>query len=262
MNIKSFTIPVFFAIIFLLASCAKLPVYKSKNYNESDNNDFLNPLSANFDKNNNIRFEVSDNDTHLFLQFVFHDQLSLMKIMRGGLNLYFDPIGKKNQNYLLKIEKSEVQQTEFSLLSRQMKGESGGGPQNMAGTIGAMFNKITWDKNGKQFVFYSNLVKDPVSVELSTNKHNELILDVKMPLNEIALTEKENLLSIGLETNSVSMGGMSSGRSSGSMRSGGMGGSGKGGGGMSGGMSSGGKRPGGSSPSGVQPIKLWFQVQL
>ena len=253
MNIKSFTIPVFIAIIFLFASCAKLPVYKSKNYNESENNNFLNPLSANFDKKNNIRFEVSDSDTNLFLRFVFPDQLSLMKIMRGGLNLYFDPLGKKNQNYLLKIEKSEVQQNEFSLLSRQMKGESGGGPQNMAGTIGAMFNKITWDKNGKQFVFYSNLVKDPISVELSTNKHNELILDVKMPLSEIALTEKENLLSIGLETNSVSMGGMSSGRSSGSMKSGGMRGSGRGGGGMGGsrsggGMSSGGKRPGGSSP--------------
>ncbi|NQU88741.1 MAG: hypothetical protein HQ541_23605 [Mariniphaga sp.] len=276
MRIKTFTIPVFFAFIFLFASCAKLPVYKSKTYTQSENNDFLNPLSANFDKKNNIRFDVSDNDTNLFLQFVFHDQLSLMKIMRGGLNLYFDPQGKKNKNYLLKIEKSEVKQTEFNFLSRQMKSESGNGQQNMAGNIGASFNKITWDKNGKQFVFYSNLVKDPISVKLSINKHNELILDVKMPLSEIAITEKENLLSIGLETNSVSMGGMSSGRSSGSMRSsssggsrmgssgggmrsGGMGGRSGGGGGKSTGNS---RSSGGSSPSGMEPIRIWFQIQI
>ena len=256
---------IFILGILIFSSCAKLPVYESKNYNQS-NNDFLNPLSANYDKKNNIRFEVYDNDTNLFLQFVFHDQLSLMKIMRGGLNLYFDPLGKKNQDYHLKIEKSELQQTEFSVLSRQMKGESGGGPQGMAGTIRTMFNKITWDKNGKQYVFYSNLVKDPISVNLSSNKHNELILDVKMPLSEIPFSGGQNLLSLGLETNSVSMGSMSSGRTSGSMRGGGKGGSGRSGG-MSGGrsgggMSSGGKRPCGSPPSGVQAIQLWFQLQL
>ena len=252
--------------ILIFSSCAKLPVYESKAYNQSVSNDLLNPLSANYDKKNNIRFEVSDNDTNLFLQFVFHDQLSLMKIMRGGLNLYFDPQGKKNKDYLLKIEKSEVQQSEFTTLSRQMKGESGGGTQGMAGNIGTIFNKITWDKNGSQFVFYSNLVKDPISVEFGSNKHNELILDIKMPLNEIPFSVGQNLLSIGLETNSVSTGSMNTGRTSGSMRGGGKGGSGRsggmGGGRSGGGMSSGGKRPGGSPPSGIQPIKLWFQIQL
>ena len=147
--------------------------------------------------------------------------------------------------------------------------------ENMAATIGLMYNKITWDKNGDRFVFYRNLQNEPVGVKLVPNKQNELVLEIKMPLSELPLSDGQSLFSIGIETGSVSTGNMmSSGRSMGSMRqsNGGMGGRSGGGGGRGGGMSgggggrsggkSGGSRPGGASPSGASPVKIWFQVQL
>lgn len=183
MNIKSFSIPVFFAFIFLFASCAKLPVYKSKTYNQSENNDFSNPLSANFDKNNNISYGVANNDTIFYLQAIFQDQKSLMKIMRGGLTVYFDPEGKKGKNYQLKIEKTAVQLTEYELMTRQGNSNLSNSQQNMPTTIDLMYNKVTWDKDGDKFVFYRSIQNKPIAVNLSSNKQNQLMFEIKIPLS-------------------------------------------------------------------------------
>lgn len=272
MKVTSFLFFVF-GIVFI-SSCAKLPVYESKKYVTSDNEDFLNPITSNYNEKENIHFGVADDDTSLFVKAIFHDRESLMKIMRGGLNIYFDPDGKKGKDYQLKIEKAEVQLTEYELMTRRGNMNLNNPQQNMPATIGLMYNKITWDKNGDRFVFYRNLQNEPVGVKLVPNKQNELVLEIKMPLSELPLSNGQSLFSIGIETGSVSSGNMNSARSMGSMRqsSGGMGGRSGGGGGRGGGMSgggggrsggkSGGSRPGGASPSGVTPIKIWFQVQL
>ncbi len=269
MNIKLFSIPVFFAIIFLFASCAKLPVYKSKTYTQSENNDFLNALSANFDKKNNISYGVANDDTHFYVQAIFQNRESLMKIMRGGLTVYFDPEGKKKKNYELKIEKAEVQLTEYELMTRQGNHNLNNPQQNMPATIDAMYNKVTWDKNGDKFVFYRNLQQEPIAVNLGPNKQNQLMLEIKLPLSELPLTDGQNLFSVGIETGSVSSRNMNSSRSSGAMRQsggGGMGGRGGmrggGGSGSSGMRGGGGSRPGGGSSSGIEPIRVWFKVQL
>lgn len=271
MNIKSFSIPLFFSIVFLFASCAKLPVYQSKTYAQAENNDFLNPLSANFDKKNNISYGVANDDTHFYIQVIFQNRESLMKIMRGGLTVYFDPSGKKKKDYQLKIEKAEVQLSEYELMNRQENRKLNNPQQNMPATIDAMYNKVTWDKNGDKFVFYRNLQQEPIAVSLGPNKQNQLMLEIKMPLSELALTDGQNHFSVGIETRSLSTGNMGGGRPSGGMRpSGGGGMGGRGGGGMGGrggrsggGMhSGGGSRPSGGSSSGMEPISIWFKVQL
>lgn len=252
-------------ITLLFSSCAKLPVYESKIYVPSEKENLLNPLTSNYDKKTNIQIGIANNDSILYIQAIFHDKQSYKKIMRGGLTVFFDPLGKKKKNYQLKIEKTEVQLTEYELMTRQRNNNLNNPQQNMPSTIDMMYNKVTWDKNGDKFVFYRNLQNKPIGVKLGANKQNELLLEIEIPLKEIPLETGQNLFSIGIESSSVESGNMSGQRpsaemSSGGSRSGGGGRGGGGGGGMSGGKS-GGSRPAGSS-SEMESIKIWFQVEL
>jgi hypothetical protein len=136
--------------------------------------------------------------------------------------------------------------------------------------------KVTWTKGVKEYVFYRNLYKDPMSVDLSSVKMGVLTLTVKMPLNELEVAPGD-LLTIGIETNDSDsnnnqmpqQGGMNTmGGGPGGMSGGPGGGMGGPGGGMGGpgGMSGG---PGGNQ-SGMQmgsqttgkALHFWFVTQL
>jgi len=266
---------VLLASFLLFSSCSKLPVYQSQKNVSNEKENFINPLHTSFDKKSNVSYGVANDTTHLYIQAIFRERENLMKIMRGGLNVYFDPEGKKKKKYQLKIEKAEVQLTEYEMMIRKGNSNLSNPQQNMPATIDIMFNKVTWDKNGDKFVFYRNMQKEPLAINLGPNKQNELMLEIKMPLSELPISSDQNLFSIGIESGSVTNGSMSgqrpnSGMSGGGSRGGGGrgggrgggGGGGRSGGGMSGGKSGGGSRPAGSAPSGMEPIKLWFQVQL
>lgn len=272
MKTRSFHLILLFTGTLILSSCAKLPVYESKKLVTPEKDEFLNPLANNFDKKTNVQYGVANDDTNLYLQAIFHNRESLMKIMRGGLSVYFDPEGKKKKNYQLKIEKTNTQLSEYELIARQGNRDLNNPQRNMAAAIDLQFNKVTWDKNGNKHVFLRNNSQEKIIVKLGPNKQNELMLEVRMPLSELPLIEGRNIFSLGIETESMKPGGMSEGRPGGAMGSGGgmrpsgaMGG-GMRGGGMRGsggrGMRGSGNRSGGNYSSGMEPIRIWFQVQL
>ncbi|MCF6358161.1 MAG: hypothetical protein L3J54_10185 [Draconibacterium sp.] len=250
--------------IVLFSSCSKLPIYESKTYVAPEKDEFSNPLISNYDKKTNIGFEIANNDTNMYIRAVFHDRQSYIKIMRGGLIIYFDPSGKKKKQYMLKIERAKKQKIDMASMMSQMGMNPSAKSQDLPAVINTTFTKVTWDKNGNEFIFYRNLLRDPISVDLGPNETNELVLEIKIPLKEIPIEAGQNLFSMGIESGAISTSGIQGSRSSGGMRGGGggHGGGGGGRGGMGGGKPGGGSRPGGGTPSGMEPIKLWFQVQL
>ncbi len=250
------------AIVFF-SSCSKMPVYKSNAYTQS-NQDLSGQHTLNYDKKSNVNFAVSHDENDFYLEAIFYDAKSYQKIMRGGLNVYFDPSAKKKKHYQLKIERSEKQPNKSSM-SREMQTNAGRSRNNLPAIIDATLLKVTWDKDGDEFVFYRNLIKDPIRVELGPNEQNNLVLAVKIPMKELPLAAGQNLFSLGIETGSVSSPGMGGQRPGGGM-SGGKGGGGRGHGGGGGGMKGGGGMHGGGmqggTPSGMDPLRLWFQVEL
>lgn len=259
-------------VTLLLSSCVKLPVYKSKNYIPPEPEEFSSLESLNFDEKTNINFIIANNDTNLYIQAIFRDRKSYTKIMRGGLTVFFDPGAKKGKDYQLKIERLEEQNIDLALMKQSMGTNFETSQNDIAAIIGATYNKVNWDKNGKEFVFYRNLIKTPIKVELGPNNLKELVLYIKIPLKEIPLESGQNLFSIGIESGSISKGNIGaqrSGEKGMSNGSGGMQGN-RGGGGMGGHSgggkrsgSNGGQRPSGGTPSsGSEAIKLWFKVQL
>lgn len=260
---KSSHIFILVGMIFL-ASCAKLPVYESKSYNREATPELPNSMADNFDKKANVKYGFANDETHFYIQAVFQDRESFMKIMGGGLIVYFDPNGKKGKDHQLKIEKSDQRQNEYTMLSNQNPNPEKAERQNMPSTIAAVLNKVTWDKNGNELVFYRNMQKEPILVELSPTNQDQLILNIKMPISEIPIEEGNTTFSLGIASGKNSEKGMSGNGPGGGGGMGGPGGGGMGGPGGGGGMGGGGGRPQGapSSSSGMSPIEIWCNIQL
>jgi len=255
---------IFSVLAILSTSFAKLPVYQSKAFNQTENKVSTIPFSNHFDEKRNVRYGIAHNDTNFYIQAIFKDRDSFMKIMRGGLIVYFAPEGKKKKNYKLSIEKSDQHKMG---ISNQLSLQEGGQIQSIPESLALLFNKGCWNKNGTEFVFYRNILKDPISVDLTPYNETELVLDIKMPLSEIPFIEGLNLFSVGIETGSISSGRMTRSNPGAGMRtSGGIGGRGGGRGGAGGGIrgegGSGSRASGGGASSGMEPIRIWFQVQF
>ncbi|WP_319503615.1 hypothetical protein [uncultured Draconibacterium sp.] len=252
---------IFFALFF--SSCAKTPVYQSQNLSGKATPEFSAIPTTHFDKKNNIRYGVAKNDTNFFFTATLSDRTSYPRIMRGGLNLYFDPQGKKSKKYALKIERSPDQLNRQNLQGRPMQEPGMNG--NMAAAINSSLKKVTWDANGEEFTFYRSPHLYAIEVNFTTNKYNELVLELQMPIKEIPLAG-DHTFSAGLETGSSaptikSNGSMSNYSGSGRGR-----GSGGGMGRMSGGGGGGGQmkgmqqHPTGTSSSSA--VSSWFKVAL
>jgi hypothetical protein len=198
-----------------------------------------------------------------------------MKLMRGGLNFYFDPTGKKKRSCSLKIEKEDMPQSGMGRMpaDRNRTGQDQR-MRNPATMIDQVLQKATLTKNGQPFVFNRILSKNPIKIDFSDNEQNQLVFELSIPMNEIPLEDGQKIFSLGIETGEIEQGGFA-GSGSGPGGPGGMGGGMSGGrsGGGGGGRMSGGRMggPGGGmggqsamqgDSSAFTPIKLWFLVEL
>ena len=81
--------------IIIGSSCTKLPIYQSADYDEDS---FNKSFYKFYDADSKIRYDVFHDDDKLYLRLNTSDRNAIMKIMMGGLFLYFDSTGKKKQN--------------------------------------------------------------------------------------------------------------------------------------------------------------------
>jgi len=261
------------ALVFFscTGSSGKLPVYRSVPLIKSaDKAEEL--VAVNYDKNAKLLFGTASDDSLFFLRVVFVDQGSLMKLMRGGLMVFFDPSGKKKKNYCLKLERTEMQREG---MNRMPEGNRTGEPdpriRNPFGATDQLLTKATWTKNGHTLAFNRTLSKVPIRSEFLKNGKGEVVFELTLPLSEMELEKGQQIFSVGIETGVMQMsgnpgggsrpGGMSGG-GRGGMEGGRMGGGSMGGGGMGGGGSMGGSRPSGSGSPDMTPLKLWFMVEI
>ncbi|MCY1722880.1 hypothetical protein OU798_21205 [Prolixibacteraceae bacterium Z1-6] len=93
----------------VFSSCSKLPINKSERISCLTEPNFPEIKTENHDKGNTINYGIANNDSALYLKAIFHKEEDLMKIMHGGISIYFDPEGKKGKEYNLKIERGEKQ---------------------------------------------------------------------------------------------------------------------------------------------------------
>ncbi len=254
----------------IVASCAKLPIYQSKNIKSTQD---ISELSH-YDKKSKISYDVYNDETNIYISFKTLNYYSQIKILKMGLTVWFDTKGKKNK------KKGIV----FPLdngFKPDMKSMQGG-----SGSSGMGIQSITQlhtyfklqdkrikligmeDEHGRtEYIFEPG--RSDISAEITFDSSNRLNYLATIPIRKLfadgSLDNKA--LSIGFESgfidvNKMKQEMMKSGMHPGQGgRSGGMGG-------MGGGMMGGG-RPGGGRSGGMpqqtelsDPVRLWFAVDV
>jgi uncharacterized membrane protein YgcG len=258
---------VFFTLTISMESYAGMPLFKCKIIGKADNLETV--LNDYFGQINNVSYVAGRNDSTLFMKIEFQDFSSLMKVVQGGLNIYFDSSGKKKRSVCFKLEKeSGLNQTGMFSRPGQARQNKKLLMENMLLILNSTYMNATWDNKGDKFIFNKNITHIPISADFSVNDKDNCVFNLSLPLNYIHFQNGQNTLSIGIETETITMQGFG-GQSGGG---GGMPGGSEGSRGGGGGRSMGGGRPSGGAPGGQgesagsqnnsEPIRIWFQVQL
>ena len=218
-----------------------------------------------YDHESHIQYLVANNDKNLHLRLKTSNQATMMKILRNGLFVYFDVLGKKKKEVYLHYPLKRHQQMSTS------KTQERGFQENNGLLLGQMVKQIpgeaVFSKSGNdeliQFVFYETDIRPSLTFE----NNGELVYDLMIPFSRIQEGGLASIamLSLGIKTGSSDMKpqfnddspGM---RGKGQGRSGGMGG-GKGGG-RSGGVKQGSGSGNMAREASVKQIDLWFLVDL
>ena len=199
--------------IFLFSSCAKMPVFESKSTEPGKEVNSTQKIADHTNAKKNIDFGIANDDANLYLQVNFHKQEDLMKIMQGGLRVYFDSSCKKKKYNALVIERigrgrpgsNNINAGDLINMAanNQPPGNRaqrpGGLNANVAESITNELKKVTWKKNDTEVTFYSDENNNPIVVDLESNSPLELILTVKIPLSEISVNPNE-IIALGIET--------------------------------------------------------------
>ena len=80
----------------MLIGCMSLPVVQSSVYQESVDDEY-----QLYDSKSQIRYKISNDRDYLYLTLNTANKFSIMQILKGGLNIYFDTLGKKNEDIIL-----------------------------------------------------------------------------------------------------------------------------------------------------------------
>lgn len=224
-----------------------------------------------YDEDSKISYQLFNDDDNLYLNLKTFDRMSIVKILKSGLIIYFDEIGKKNKTVAIEYPLHN-KNFNFEQL-RPQKGSNGISTFDVNQLIRSVPNDAVFINNEDVERFNLELNSTNISVKLEAieiNLEKGLTYKLKIPIREITkkpIVALENF-SIGIESGKIKAPLVQSdGRPSGGGRpAGGGGGRPSGGGrpaGVGGGRPSGGGRPT-NIPSDVsniaKPISIWFNL--
>ena len=235
----------------MLTACSKMAVYTSKwedNVNEDE-------IYNGYDKSSQIRWMVSNNSTHLVLRFDTENKASQLKILRKGLKIYIDTLGKKKEDIFINYPLASNAKSNRSTMPQRTRGQ-GGQKKKRSFNVSRMVEKVSkearFQYGGEEELFNVMVNSSDFDVSLEADSENELSYMVSIPFDRIT---KKNIYdiqnwSIGIVSGAFEIPVQKSG---GGMKGGGAGG--RGGGAMR-------SSSGMEMSDMVEPIKIWFQVKL
>ena len=257
--------------IFLFTACSSMPIYMSKK--KIENSEAPSPF---FDRESKIIYSVEHDNRFVYLNLSATDPTVQRQMLRGGLTIWIDPSGRKNENLGFRYPLSE----------RPVPAEI----SNRRGGHAETFNPMENEKERshhllRQFeeqITYIELLgfleagsferlnykleKGPIKVDIFMNEEGKLFYTARIPLSNIFMDKDkaDKLLSIGVIGNAPANGrpqGLTVGRAP--QGRGGQGG-GMGGGPRGGGQGRGtGRQMAGEGNTGnASNINFWFKAQL
>ncbi len=201
--IRNFALAV--TAIVLFTACSSMPLYMSKK--KIENSEAPSPF---FDRESKIIYSVEHDNRFVYLNLSATDPTVQRQLLRGGLTIWIDQSGRKNENLGFRYPLSEgAVPSEFS---------------NGRGGHAETFNPMENEKERshhllKQFeeqITYIELLgfleegsferlnykleKGPIKVDITMNAEGKLFYVARVPLNSIFsdIEEADRLVSIGI----------------------------------------------------------------
>ncbi len=215
------------------------------------------------DSESMIGYRISNDNSTLTLRMATHEKSSIMKILRTGLTVYFDPSGKKKKTIAIKYPSEQKGQQLQKEKGQKQTENKRPGQIPLEEMIQKAPDLILY-MNKDTTIHYSRLTNPPVNVKLSTIHEGELTYELTIPIQLISSNGLDNI-SIGVESGSFDPLSASDSPQAGNggRPSGGRGGSSGTRPGGGGGRTSGNGNPTSTENSKLlNPIKFWFQLKL
>lgn len=242
----------------------------SKTIQSIPESEFVFGETSHLDEQDEILYQIFNDSALLHIQFSTAKRSSIMKILQSGFTIYFNNEGKKKKH--ISFEYPTPQDIELLRQNMQQQQQSERNSEinlkNMLDLVSA--NAVFSNHDVIQNINLLNNNSD-IYAKLSSTRENELIYDLKIPLQKISEGGIADLsiLTLGFISGKIEMpstGGMQGGGppgGGGGRSGGGGGGPPGGGGGKSGGGPPSGGMPGGSEMSAMSsPISFWVNAVL
>lgn len=181
-------------VAIILVGCSSLITV-----NSVDEKDSSTAIYKNYDADSQIKYLVSNDDKNLHLSLKTNHQPTIAKILRAGLTIYFDQEGKKKKNVFVKYPMESSQ--DF----KQFKGKGGQRKgSNLKSLINATSVGAEYGFFGKKQSFVVTNPNSKIQLSLNTNSEKELVYDLIIPFEKLAVNGRSDLLnlSIGIVTGS------------------------------------------------------------
>ena len=246
-------------LLLILTGCSTLQVTTSI-AEEEQRDDII----SQYQFEDNILYQVSNDQENLHIKFKTSDRSSIMKILGQGTYLYFDIKGKKKRDVSLEYPMASENGTDRRPGMNQNPGERT--RLDLTEILARIPKEAELINHKESELIQFNMLESDIKPSLTVSGESEITYDLIIPFHRISKNGLSSIttLSVGIVTkgmNPSSMGGQS-GRMGGMPQGGGKKG-GKGGG-MSGGRSGSmdGRQGGPRDGEMASPINIWFLVDL
>ena len=161
---KKVFIVLFIGVIFLNSACSPKAMYQTTWQNtpvvaDGNPSEWRIPLRF-YDSDTKLNYTLSNDDEKIYLCVRIVDELSQAKIMRNGLNIWFDTLAKKNKQCGILFPVPDKGGDEYQTDGASGEGGRGshhGGGGKRGGDVDAAKNKFLRQANQMQLVGFKKI---------------------------------------------------------------------------------------------------------
>jgi hypothetical protein len=271
---KKLLVLILFGIIVFISACSPKATFQSGWQTtpvtvDGNPSEWRIPLRF-YDSDTKLNYTLSNDDEKIYLCVRIVDELSQAKVVRNGINIWFDTLAKKNKKVGILFPVPDRTADEDQADASRSSGSHHGGGKKPGSDLDAIKKKFLQQANQMQLTGFKSGIPDflaasqndyGINVSINWDVNNIMIYEAVIPFKTFykpALVAKDSLRNFdfsmtihGFPAPEKKDDGSSSGGGGGGMGGGGMGGSGGGMGGAGGGMGgAGGGRGGGGMGGG------------
>ncbi|MEM9023121.1 MAG: hypothetical protein AAGB22_05235 [Bacteroidota bacterium] len=191
---------IYLIALLLLTGCTSLQTVRSRP--EVPNPEIAYPY---YDQESRLVYNVTHDDENLHVRLKARDRTAILKILRTGLTIYFDPAGKKDRTMYVQYPLAKDRKTTRDQFPNP--GQNGAPPPELRALLDELPKQAVFQSAAGTERFDVLLSASGIKITLQQVDNAELLYDLVIPQARLAEGGLEGLsnLSVGIISGSVSI---------------------------------------------------------